>query len=241
MPSEHTHDAVAQPAGPGLLRSPALRLAALVAWTTLLVAFWLGARGAQQGPLEFLIGGVDGLASQPWAPLWLLGLYLLRPLLLVPITVLNLATGLLLGAPGIAFALLGTLLSATAGYGIGRFMGSNSMVEDLSSRWSLVRVLRARTFESVLAGGLMYLHADLVNLPSGLLRVRFPTFLLAISLGNALTMTTAVLAGASVEGSLAEANIGFDLTYLALAAGLFTVSLVLAYLLRRRMRASDDD
>jgi uncharacterized membrane protein YdjX (TVP38/TMEM64 family) len=47
-----------------------------------------------------------------------LALYLLRPLLLVPITVVNLASGFVLGAlPGLALAMAGTLASASIGYG----------------------------------------------------------------------------------------------------------------------------
>lgn len=79
----------------------------------------------------------------------------------------------------------------------------------------------------------MYLHADLVNLPAGLLRVRFRTFLLGITLGNAMTMSAAVLAGASVDGRLADARVSLDLRYLVVAATIFVASLALAYLLRR--------
>jgi uncharacterized membrane protein YdjX (TVP38/TMEM64 family) len=94
--------------------------------------------------------------------------------------------------------------------------------------------LRRRSFESVVAGGLMYLHADAVNLPAGLLRIRFRVFLAGIAVGNALTMTSAVLAGASVEGSLTDATVNVDGTTLWLALGLFTVSLALASWLRKR-------
>jgi uncharacterized membrane protein YdjX (TVP38/TMEM64 family) len=218
--------------------SSVVRLAALVAWAALLVAFWLGAREADGGALGFLRSGLDGLAERPWAPLGLLGLYLLRPLLLVPITVANLATGFLLGAPaGVPFAMAGTLLSASVGYAVGRFMGADGPAAEVAKRSPVAQALRRRGFESVVAGGLMYLHADMVNLPAGLLRVRYATFLVGIALGNALTMTTAVLAGASVEGRLADARVTVDVRYLILAVGLFVVSLSLAYLLRRRWRA----
>lgn len=214
-----------------------LRVVALAAWAGLLLAFWLGARGAGLGPVEYLLVTLDAASNHRWAPAGLLGLYLLRPLLLVPITVANLATGFFLGVvPGIALALVGTLLSASVGYALGRFMGTAGLAEDLSVRWPLVRFLRRRSFESVVAGGLMYLHADMVNLPAGLLRIRFPTFLLGITLGNALTMTTAVLTGASVTGSLADASITLRVEYLGVAGVLFLVSLTLAYWLRRRTR-----
>lgn len=214
-----------------------MRVAVLAAWAALIVAFWLGARGADAGPLAYVAHGVEDLARRPWAPVALLGAYLARPLLLLPITLLNLASGLLLGpAYGLPFAALGTLLSATSGYAIGRSLGTRRDAEALADRWPLVRALRRRGFETVVAGGLMYLHADMVNVPSGLLRIRFPTFLAGIALGNALTLTTAVLTGASIEGGLADATVAIDAMYLGLAAALLVISFALAYVLRRRMR-----
>lgn len=215
----------------------AFRVGVLLAWSLLLTAFWWGTRRADLPPLEYLLTAIDRVSALPWAPVALVGLYLLRPLLLVPITVLNLASGFLMGAlPGVALAVVGTLLSATVGYGVGRVMGSAGWAEDLEARWPLVRMLRRRGFESVVAGGLMYLHADMVNLPAGLLRIRFPNFLAGIALGNALTLTTAVLAGASVEGRLSDATVRVEAEYLLLAVILFATSLGLAYWLRRRNR-----
>lgn len=235
--SSHAPEVVApRPGRRTLLRSRALRLVALLLWATLLAAFWLGTSRSGAGPVEVALGAIDEVSRRPWAPLGLLALYLLRPFLLLPVTLLNLSSGLLLGPMrGVAFALAGTLLSATVGYGLGRLVGSAELTARLSARWSLVRMLRSRSFETVVAGGLMYLHADAVNLPSGLLRIPFPTFLAGIAVGNALTLTTAVLAGASVEGRIADATIRVELEYLLTAAALFAVSLGLAYLVRRHL------
>lgn len=212
-----------------------LRIAAVVTWTLLLAAFWYGARQAELGPLDFLFSAVEQLAARPWAALGMIALYLVRPLLLVPITFVNLATGFVLGlTPGLALALVGTLASASVGYGIGRTLGSGGLATDLPARWSLLRVLRRNAFASVAAGGLMYLHADAVNLPAGLMRIRFPAFLAGIAVGNALTMTSAVLAGASIEGSLRDASVSVDAATLLGALALFTLSLTLASWLRRR-------
>lgn len=217
-----------------------LRGAALLIWVFLLVAFWQGARQADANPLDFLLTGIEGVAERPWAPAGVLALYLLRPLLLVPITVVNLASGFVLGfLPGLALAMTGTLASASVGYGIGRLLGSFGFVGELPTRWAMLRALRRRSFESVVAGGLMYFHADAVNFPAGLLRIRFPVFLAGIAVGNTLTMTSAVLAGSSVEGSLRDATVAFDGTTLLLALGLFTISLVLASWLRRRLPARE--
>lgn len=212
-----------------------LRIVAIAVWSALLVAFWYGARQADMGPLDYLLTGIEQLAARPWAAAGLVALYLVRPLLLVPITFVNLASGFVLGlVPGLALALTGTLVSASVGYGIGRVLGSAGLAQTLPARWSLLGVLRRNAFASVAAGGLMYLHADAVNLPAGLMRIRFSVFLAGIAVGNALTMSSAVLAGASVEGSLRDATVGVDATTLALALALFALSLTLATWLRRR-------
>jgi uncharacterized membrane protein YdjX (TVP38/TMEM64 family) len=215
-----------------------LRGAALLLWLLLLIAFWQGARQTDVSPLDYLLAGIEDVAERPWAPVGVLALYLLRPLLLVPITVVNLASGFVLGfLPGLALAMTGTLASASVGYGIGRLLGSFGLVGELPTRWAMLRALRRRSFESVVAGGLMYFHADAVNFPAGLLRIRFPVFLAGIAVGNTLTMTSAVLAGSSVEGSLRDATVAVDGTTLLLALGLFTISLTLASWLRRRSAA----
>ena len=212
-----------------------LRTVAVVAWSLLLVAFWYGAREADMGPLDYLLTGVERLAVQPWAAAGVVALYLVRPLLLVPITFVNVASGFVLGlVPGLALAMAGTLASASIGYGIGRALGSAGLATALPARWSLLRVLRRNAFASVAAGGLMYLHADAVNLPAGLMRIRFPVFLAGIAVGNALTMSSAVLAGASIDGSLRDASVTVDATTLITALALFTLSLTLASWLRRR-------
>lgn len=203
----------------------------------LLAVFWLTSRAADAGPLQVLTAAIDDARHSPWAPLVLLGMYAARPFLLVPITVANLASGFLLGpAWGIALGMVGTLVSASVGYLIGRTMGRSGLPDDLTERWPFVSLLRRRSFVSVVAGGLMYLHADLVNVPAGLLRIRFPLFLLGIAIGNLLTMSTAVLTGASVEGDLRGASVSLDPWYLAAAALLFLLSFGVAYLLRSRMR-----
>jgi phospholipase D1/2 len=219
----------------GSRRWNATRAIGLGLWSLLLIAFWQGARQADVGAVDYLLSGIENLAARPWAPAGMLALYLMRPLLLVPITVVNLASGFVLGAlPGLALAMVGTLASASIGYGIGRLLGGVGLAGELIGRWPLLRTLRRRGFESVVAGGLMYLHADAVNLPAGLMRIRFRVFLAGIAVGNALTMTSAVLAGASVEGRLVNATVAVDGATLWLALGLFAVSLVLASWLRRR-------
>jgi len=217
------------------------RAVAIAAWSVVVVTFWYGARQAGVGPLDYLFGGIDRVAAHPWAAVGVLGLYLVRPLLLVPISIVNVASGFVLGLlPGLALALTGTLASASIGYGIGRVLGSAGLARSLPERWAILGVLRRNAFVSVVAGGLMYLHADAVNLPAGLMRIRFAVFLAGIVVGNALTMSAAVLAGASVDGSLSDATVAVDATTLVPALMLFALSLTLASWLRRRTARARD-
>lgn len=239
---QHAEESASADAGPPpTVRLPVLRYVAVVIWGLLLIAFWLLLRRTEAGPVELLVNSAQQVIRSGWAPAGLLALYLLRPFLLVPITVLNLASGLAFGpVPGIPLALAGTLISASMGYGIGRLLGSAELADRLSHRWRFVRLLRARSFEAVIGGGLMYLHADMVNLPAGMLRLHFPTFLLGISIGNSLTLTMAVLAGAAIEGGIRDAALAVDLRYVAMALALFLLSVLLARLLRRRIRPESD-
>lgn len=223
-------------------RRRALHVAAIALWGLVLLLFWLRVQGADAGPLTVLLAGAEGLAERRWAPLWVLAAYLLRPLLLVPITVVNLASGFALGlAPGLALAALGTLASATIGYAIGRQLGgarrAPAHAAPVTPADRIPAALRRHGFESVAAGGLMYLHADAVNLPAGMLRIPYPVFLAGIVVGNALTMTAAVLAGASVDGDLRDARVAVDAGALGIAAALFVLSVALAAWLRRRAAA----
>jgi uncharacterized membrane protein YdjX (TVP38/TMEM64 family) len=203
-------------------------------WALLLGAFWIGAQGSEAGPIGTLIEALEVLAGSPWAPAGVFALYLLRPVLLLPITVINLASGFVLGlAGGLPLALVGTLASATVGYSIGRALASGATGTVSGSRPGLPGTLQRHGFVSVVAGGLMYLHADAVNLPAGMLRIRYPLFLAGITVGNSLTMTSAVLAGASAQG-LGDASVQLQPEALLGALGLFLLSLLLAYALRRR-------
>jgi phospholipase D1/2 len=231
---------VTTPAAEGVLERAArvrqaARVVAGIVWAGVALLFWWGARASEAGGLADVVAIVDAIATTPWAPLAVLALYVMRPLLLLPITVVNLSAGFVLGAPaGLVFALIGTLASASVGYALGRFLGPATLALSLARRWPLIATLERHAFASVAAGGFMYLHADAVNLPAGLMRVRYRVFLAGIAVGNALTMSSAVLAGASLDQGVADAAFRVDVRILVLAAALFAASLLTATLVRRR-------
>ena len=211
-------------------------VAGVATWVLLVGGFWWSAQAGEAGAIATLLATLERLADHPWAAAGVFALYLLRPLLLLPITTINLASGFVLGwLGGLPLALAGTLASASIGYLIGRGLARGAQGETARPSNRLTSTLQQNGFISVAAGGLMYLHADAVNLPAGMLRIRYPIFLAGIVVGNSLTMTSAVIAGASAQG-LGDATVSLRPEALLLALALFALSLLLAYALRRRTR-----
>ena len=69
----------------------------VLAWATLFGAFWYVAHTREQNPVELLVSILQGLQASRYAVLWLLLVYLVRPLLLLPVSVLTVFAGFLFG------------------------------------------------------------------------------------------------------------------------------------------------
>ena len=223
-----------------------LKVLIIALWLLALLSFWLYARQQADSPLDMLRRWLSDLSGNPWAMLLLLGMYVLRPLLLIPISLLTLSAGFLFGAVwGFLYAMTAMLLSTAVAYVIGRFLGRKSSSDlPMSKRW-LVH-LRQRGFESVLIGRFLLLPGDLVSYAAGLLRVHFPGFMLASAIGGLPGLLMAVLAGAAVEDNLQEAQVEINVPYLIASLLLLILSIGAAQYLRRsrlltRWLGEDDD
>lgn len=202
-------------------------------WLTSLVAFWLFARAQGETPVALLNSLLTSLQAYPLSPLLLLGLYLVRPLFLLPITLLTLASGLLFGAFwGFFYAAVASLASASVAYLFGRFF-----THDLPGRfgWALSARLQRYPFETVLLSRFLLLPGDLVNYLAGFLRVRYAAFLAATAVGGVPGLLVGVLAGASLEGDL-SGGVQLNAWYLVASATLLVLSLGGSWIIRRRTR-----
>src|SRR5690625_7616286 len=83
----------------------------VVAWLLLVAGFWLVAQQRGQSPAELLVEILQGLQTSRYAVLWLLLVYVIRPLFLLPGSVLTVFAGFLFGA------VYGTLWSMVAAVG----------------------------------------------------------------------------------------------------------------------------
>jgi len=214
-------------------RSPALRrVLALLLWAVLLASFVVLASRHPGGILGVLAAFLHAVTLSPRGLLLLAGLYLVRPLLLLPVTVLTAFCGYLFGP------LLGLLVAEVAGV-------ASAVVGYLAVRWwrgtppavpaAWWQRLRRGTFEAVLVSRLSFVPGDLVNGAAGVLALRLGPFVAATALGGLPGAVVGVLAGAGMRGASFEAApVRLHPAFIAGSLGLALASLAVGMVLRRR-------
>ncbi len=202
----------------------------LTLWLLLLLGLWIGSWQQGKTPLVLLRDALAALQDDPLAPLLLGFIYLLRPLFLLPVSVLTVATGALFGAVwGALYAGVATLVTATLAYLLGRLFG-DGLPSEAQQGW--VGRLKAYPFETVLLSRVLFVPGDLVNYLAGYLRVSVVAFIGATAVGGMPGLLIGVLAGASLESTAATS--GVNLSYLLASALLLAISLAVSWWMRRR-------
>ena len=210
-------------------------IAALVGWQVYRSSNGLSTTEAGQ---DF----IDTVGSAWWGVFAYVGLYLARPFVLFPASVLTVVGGILFGPVlGVLVVVAAANASAMIAYGVGRLLGRTPGAPDdatagdrdvsLARRWS--SRMRANSFETVLIMRLLFLPYDLVNYLSGVLGLRWRAFLLATALGSLPGTVSFVLLGASLD-RVDEGLGGIDPATLGISLSIFAISLLVARLLRRR-------
>ncbi len=156
----------------------------------------------------------------------LVGLYLIRPLLAWPISVLSVFLGYLLGPEAIPIALLGAVGTTLPAYLLARWVGHDVGV--LARVGETGATIRRTTgdFRGVIAVRLAPLPTDPISYAAGLAGVPLRPYILGTAVGEAPWVVTAVLIGASM-GQLTTAGVSVSplmvVTLLAVSV-LFAVS-----------------
>ena len=173
-----------------------------VALLVLLGALFLVARFADL-PARLSPDGLRGALADLglWAPAGLLAVFLLRPLLLIPITPFWLAAGTFFGwIEGTALAVLGTSLGAGLGFWLARSLGRGFVERRLGSRLLRWRALdRGEGFRTVLLLQLTpVMPHDLINNLAGVSRIAYRSFFLGSLLGTIPIITIYAYVGNAV-------------------------------------------
>lgn len=184
---------------------------------------------------------IDTVGGAWWGVFAYVLVYLARPIVLFPASVLTIVGGILFGPVlGVVVVVVAANASAMIAYGVGRLLGRAPGHPDpaaapddasLVRRWS--GRMRDNSFETVLIMRLLFLPYDLVNYLSGVLRLRWLPFILATALGSLPGTVSFVLLGASLD-RVDEGLGGIDTRTLVASIAIFLVSLLVARLLRRR-------
>lgn len=184
---------------------------------------------------------IDAIDAAWWGLLAYLGVYLIRPIVLFPASILTIMGGVLFGpVVGVIAVVIAANTSAMIAFGIGRLLGKPPGAEDddeeeagesFVARWSTK--LRENSFETVFITRLIFLPYDLVNYVCGALRITWTSFLLATALGSIPGTISFVLLGASLE----RIDMGLDgINPLAIVASvvIFVVSIVISRTIKKR-------
>lgn len=210
---------------------------AIVSWVVLVAATWTVLARADGGPAAELARWLGVLVRPGVGVPVLLAAFVVRPLLLIPVTVLTAFAGWWLG-PYLGFAVSwgAVTASATVPYAVARALRGSAPVADVRRGWR--GALGRDPFRTVLVARLMMLPGDLVSAAAGAVRVPWGPFLGATALGGVPGLTVGVLAGAALDDTdtFAWADVHVDPVTLVAAVVAFAVAWGLAWALRRRSR-----
>ncbi len=195
---------------------------------------------------------IDSIESAWWGILAYVGVYLIRPIVLFPATVLTVMGGILFGPwVGVLIVVVAANASAMIAFGIGGLLGHPPGSDDLEDsddfddapsdsfvqRWSAR--LRENSFETVFVMRLLFLPYDLVNYVCGALRIRWTPFLLATALGSLPGTISFVLLGSSLR-RIDRGLDGIDPLAIVASVAIFVVSLVVSRTVRTRQQPTPE-
>ena len=187
--------------------------------------------------LPALIGAAHSLENLPFTPVAVVAGFVAASLLMVPVTLLIAVTGIVFGPlHGFLFAGAGVMLSAVASYGLGHWLGSETVRHMLGPRINRLsqRVAKRGILAITVVRMLPIAPFTIVNLVAGASHIALPDFLI----GTALGMLPGIALTVTFIDRLIEAvrrpNPGTIATVVIVAALLVGLAVGLRRLLKRR-------
>lgn len=171
---------------PLFVRRHGQRIVVLALWLTVAIGFWVYTQRNDLSPTILLWRFADWISSTVYGPLLFVAAFVLRPVLFIPATMMTVISGFIFGpAFGLAYALIGDVASASAGYFIGRYFGEDFLktAEEITFIKKNARQMRENSFVTVLVLRFLILPQDLVNYASGFLKIRWFSYAIATAIG----------------------------------------------------------
>jgi phospholipase D1/2 len=165
-----------------------LRIALGLAAVGALLALWRWSPLAEMASVERLASAAAPLRESAWGPVAALAVFTVAGMLMVPVTALIVATGLVFGgAVGFATALVGSLTTAAGGYAAGALLWRDAVRRLMGKRANeLSRKLAARGVLAMTALRIVPVAPfTVVNVAAGASHIRWRDYLLGTLLGMA--------------------------------------------------------
>jgi phosphatidylserine/phosphatidylglycerophosphate/cardiolipin synthase-like enzyme/uncharacterized membrane protein YdjX (TVP38/TMEM64 family) len=213
---------------PGVRRRVApglVRLSATLCLIALLLLLWRSTPLAALLDPQTVSGWTNWIFASPFAVLWVALIFTVSSLVLLPVTLLIVATGATFGPwLGFIYALCGCLFSATVTYGIGRLAGKPNVRRIAGVNLGRVqRQISRQGFLSMLFARIIPVAPfSIVNVVAGANNVRLRDFLLATVIGMAPGIVMLVVLEDQFEQLLQDPTIGRFALLVGLA-GFFAV------------------
>lgn len=206
-------------------------------WMALLTVTYYQLNTIRASLSTILLGFIEFMNTNPWGILLYIGIFTFRPLFFFPALLLLVMAGLIFGpATGILMAIVGTAVSASVAYWVGRFFNRSANPESVTSLRAWRKLILTRPFEAAFLMHFSFLPFDAVNYFSGLTKMRFVPFILGTMLGNLPGIVSFVVIGASIDINAFMTH-GFSLRafnpwYFLIAFIIFIISVVMTELIR---------
>ncbi len=219
--------------------SSALKWFVIAAWLSSVTGYFLWSRSQGLTPIEAAQELRNLFIDNWWGiPLFIL-VYVLRPVILFPASVLTILAGLAYGLTwGVVLVVIASNLSTAASYVVGRYFASSTFIDRLPRKiQSTITSAIDRPFETTLIMRLLALPFDAVGYVAGFARLRFTPFIVGSALGTILGTIAFVGFGASIE-SLQDGTPTVDWRLVIASIILTAAGIVIAKLVRTRTEAA---
>lgn len=207
----------------------------LVVWGIAIVGYIWYSRSRGLGAIDAAEELRSLLADHWWGVPLFIAVYVLRPVVLFPASVLTILAGIAFGLFwGVVLTIAASNLSTAASYGVGRYFASPALIDRLSGPLgSAIQRAITHPFETTLVMRLLALPFDAVGYVAGFAKLRFLPFLTGSAIGTVVGTVAFVGFGASIE-SLEDGTPSINPWLIVLSVFLTLGGIVVARILRAR-------
>lgn len=221
------------------------RALALILVLTICAVFWriLASTGLlTPESLQSWIDQATALQSSPWLIPAIVSIYALSMLVMFPLTVLVVTTGLLFGPIwGLLYATLGTLCSSALSYWVGRLLGREAVANIAGERMQkLSAYLADRGIRTMAVINLLPIAPFTVtNMLAGAFNFTFSRYMIGSTLGIVPGLIAVTILGSQLSTILLSQDWQELLGPVLVAAGCLAALAVLVQTVRRHLTQSD--